>query len=189
MTEHTFLLHLGIALIAAFVGGLAARLVRLPVLLGYLIAGIMVGPHTPGVVANTEAVGAVAKLGVALLMFAVGVHFSLKELRALWAHGFSWRRSADPLHHRSGSAPRSGARLGRVRGALSRLRALPLLDRRDAEGAGRARGTGHRAWHRHAGHPDRAGSLPGLDDHSAAIPGAVHHAGRGRAGGDRPGPP
>jgi CPA2 family monovalent cation:H+ antiporter-2 len=88
MNEHTFLLHLGIALIAAFIGGLAARLLRLPVLLGYLAAGIVVGPHSPGVVADSEAVGAVAKLGVALLMFAVGVHFSLKDLRALWRTAF-----------------------------------------------------------------------------------------------------
>jgi monovalent cation:H+ antiporter-2, CPA2 family len=84
MDGHTFLVNLGIALIAAFVGGLAARLMRLPVLIGYLLAGIAIGPYTPGMVANREAVEPVAELGVAFLMFAVGVHFSLKELRALW---------------------------------------------------------------------------------------------------------
>src|SRR5689334_6762993 len=84
MSPHSFLLHLGTALIAAFAGGLLARLLRLPVLVGYLVAGVVVGPHTPGVVADREAVGAVAELGVALLMFVVGVHFSLQELRALW---------------------------------------------------------------------------------------------------------
>jgi CPA2 family monovalent cation:H+ antiporter-2 len=84
MSGHNFLLDLGIALAAALVGGLLARALRLPVLIGYLAAGVAVGPHTPGIVAKTEAVGPVAELGVALLMFAVGVHFSLKELRAIW---------------------------------------------------------------------------------------------------------
>jgi CPA2 family monovalent cation:H+ antiporter-2 len=84
MSGHTFLLNLGIALVAAFIGGLIARSFRLPVLIGYLVAGIAIGPHTPGIIANREAVGAVSGLGVALLMFAVGVHFSLKDLRALW---------------------------------------------------------------------------------------------------------
>lgn len=78
-----FLTNVGIALGAALAGGLLARAVRLPVLIGYLVAGILVGPHTPGVVANGETVHAVANLGVALLMFAVGVHFSLDELKAV----------------------------------------------------------------------------------------------------------
>lgn len=84
MSQHAFLLNLGTALLAAFAGGLLARLLKLPVLIGYLVAGVVVGPHTPGIVANRAAVELVAELGVALLMFAVGVHFSLKELRALW---------------------------------------------------------------------------------------------------------
>ena len=75
MNAHTFLLHVGVALIAALAGGLAARAVRLPVLIGYLIAGIVVGPYTPGIFARTDAVAPVAQLGVALLMFTVGVHF------------------------------------------------------------------------------------------------------------------
>ncbi|HZO90895.1 MAG TPA: cation:proton antiporter [Chthonomonadaceae bacterium] len=84
MSGHNFLIDLGVALVAALLGGLLARALRLPVLIGYLAAGIVVGPHTPGIVAKTEAVGSVAELGVALLMFAVGVHFSLQQLRALW---------------------------------------------------------------------------------------------------------
>lgn len=84
MNGNHFLLDLGIALAAALIGGLVARLARLPVLIGYLVAGVVVGPHTPGFVAKAESVHAVAELGVALLMFAVGIHFSLKDLRALW---------------------------------------------------------------------------------------------------------
>ena len=75
-----FLGDIGLVLVAALVGGLVARSLRLPVLVGYLLAGIVVGPHTPGFIADERTVDAVADLGVALLMFAVGVQFSLKEL-------------------------------------------------------------------------------------------------------------
>lgn len=80
MTSYGFLEDVGIALAAALAGGLLARALRLPVLVGYLLAGVAVGPYTPGVLASSQAVGMVAHLGAALLMFAVGVHFSLKEL-------------------------------------------------------------------------------------------------------------
>jgi CPA2 family monovalent cation:H+ antiporter-2 len=80
MTDHGFMVDLGIALVSALAGGLLARAVRLPPLLGYLVAGIVVGPHTPWVYARPEPVRHVAQLGVALLMFTVGAHFSLAEL-------------------------------------------------------------------------------------------------------------
>jgi len=80
MSEKEFLVNLGIALIAALAGGIVARALRLPVLVGYLGVGIAVGPHTPGFIADEKTVQTVAHLGVALLMFAVGVQFSLKEL-------------------------------------------------------------------------------------------------------------
>ncbi|HTE20601.1 MAG TPA: cation:proton antiporter [Armatimonadota bacterium] len=83
MHDHDFLIDLGLALLAALVGGMVARLLRLPLLIGYLLAGIAVGPHTPGFIADEVAVHNVAKLGVALLMFAVGTHLSLKELSAV----------------------------------------------------------------------------------------------------------
>jgi monovalent cation:H+ antiporter-2, CPA2 family len=76
-----FLGEVGIVLVAALIGGLVARALRLPVLLGYLLAGLVVGPYTPGFIADESAVRMVADLGVALLMFAVGVQFSLDELR------------------------------------------------------------------------------------------------------------
>lgn len=78
-----FILNVGTALVAALVGGLAARAARLPLLVGYLLAGIAIGPHTPGFFAEEEAVHSVARLGVALLMFAVGVQFHLRDLFAL----------------------------------------------------------------------------------------------------------
>lgn len=80
MHELALLTELAFALGAALAGGLIARLLRLPPLVGYLLAGVVVGPNTPGLFANTDAVQAVAQIGVALLMFAVGVQFSLEEL-------------------------------------------------------------------------------------------------------------
>jgi CPA2 family monovalent cation:H+ antiporter-2 len=67
---------LGLALIFGFV---AVRL-RLPALVGYLLAGIVLGPFTPGFVADTALAGQLAEIGVMLLMFGVGLHFSLDDL-------------------------------------------------------------------------------------------------------------
>jgi monovalent cation:H+ antiporter-2, CPA2 family len=75
-------LLLGLAV--AYVGGLAARALRLPPIVGYLLAGVVVGPHTPGFVADQRAVEDLAQIGVVLLLFGVGLHFSLADLRAVW---------------------------------------------------------------------------------------------------------
>ena len=65
---------------AALVGGSIAQRFGQPTLLGYILAGVLVSPETPGLVANHERVELLANLGVALLMFALGVEFSLTEL-------------------------------------------------------------------------------------------------------------
>ena len=70
---------LGLAMI---LGYLAARL-RMPPLVGYLLAGIAIGPGTPGFVADVELAGQLAEIGVMLLMFGVGLHFSLDDLLAV----------------------------------------------------------------------------------------------------------
>ncbi|MBA2491734.1 MAG: cation:proton antiporter, partial [Gammaproteobacteria bacterium] len=70
---------LGLALIMGF---LAARL-KLPPLVGYLIAGVMIGPATPGFVADVELSNQLAEIGVMLMMFGVGLHFSLDDLMAV----------------------------------------------------------------------------------------------------------
>jgi K+:H+ antiporter len=75
----TLLVALGAALL---LGALAHRL-RLPPMLGYIGAGMAVGPFTPGFVADREEVLALADIGVALLMFSIGLQFSLGELRAV----------------------------------------------------------------------------------------------------------
>ncbi|BCT93343.1 efflux pump/antiporter [Lysobacter helvus] len=66
----------GAALILGFI---AARL-RLPALVGYLLAGVLIGPFTPGFVADTALAAELAEIGVMLLMFGVGLHFSLDDL-------------------------------------------------------------------------------------------------------------
>ncbi|MBX4954907.1 Kef family K(+) transporter [Rhizobium lentis] len=67
-------------LVLAFVFGAFAHRLRMPPLVGYLIAGVLVGPHTPGYVADQSLAPELAEIGVILLMFGVGLHFSLKDL-------------------------------------------------------------------------------------------------------------
>jgi len=67
----------------AMVFGFLATLVRMPPLVGYLLAGIMIGPHTPGFLADVGLAGQLAEIGVMLLMFGVGLHFSVDDLMAV----------------------------------------------------------------------------------------------------------
>ncbi len=75
----TIAASLGLALVLGFI---AARL-RLPVLVGYMVAGFLLGPASPGFVANVELSRELAEIGVILLMFGVGLHFSLDDLFAV----------------------------------------------------------------------------------------------------------
>ena len=81
MPHHTPLIGTIVAgLVVAFIMGAIAHRLKLSPLVGYLIAGIMVGPFTPGFVANTSLANELAEIGVILLMFGVGLHFSLRDL-------------------------------------------------------------------------------------------------------------
>ena len=64
----------------AFIFGLVAARLKLPPILGYLVAGVAVGPFTPGFVADSGLASQLAELGVILLMFGVGLHFSIADL-------------------------------------------------------------------------------------------------------------
>ena len=68
--------------IALVLGFLAERM-RMPALVGYLVTGILIGPATPGFVADVHLASQLAEIGVMLLMFGVGLHFSLKDLLAV----------------------------------------------------------------------------------------------------------
>jgi len=79
----TLITTIAAALGLAFVLGLLAVRLKLPALVGYLVAGIAIGPATPGFVADIELAGQLAEIGVMLLMFGVGLHFSLDDLLAV----------------------------------------------------------------------------------------------------------
>src|SRR4051794_15975257 len=79
MTESRVILDLTVALCAAFVGGYIAQRLKLPVLPGYLLVGVIISPAPPGFDAQLGTVQTVAELGVAFLMFSLGVDFHLKE--------------------------------------------------------------------------------------------------------------
>jgi monovalent cation:H+ antiporter-2, CPA2 family len=74
---------LAAALGAALVLGFAASRLGLPALVGYLVAGILIGPYTPGFVADVGLASQLAEVGVMLLMFGVGLHFSIGDLMAV----------------------------------------------------------------------------------------------------------
>jgi CPA2 family monovalent cation:H+ antiporter-2 len=76
---------IAIGLVLAFSFGVVAHRLKLPPLIGYLVAGIAIGPFTPGYVADQNIANQLAEIGVILLMFGVGLHFSLKDLLSVRA--------------------------------------------------------------------------------------------------------
>jgi monovalent cation:H+ antiporter-2, CPA2 family len=90
MTHSTSLIStIVVGLVLAFAFGLVAQRLRLPPLIGYLLAGIAVGPFTPGLVADQSIANQLADIGVILLMFGVGLHFSLADLLSVRAIAIS----------------------------------------------------------------------------------------------------
>jgi monovalent cation:H+ antiporter-2, CPA2 family len=81
--DHSLISTIAVGLGFAFIGGLIASRLKLPPLIGYLLAGIAVGPFTPGFVADVKLAPQLAEIGVILLMFGVGMHFSLADLWAV----------------------------------------------------------------------------------------------------------
>jgi CPA2 family monovalent cation:H+ antiporter-2 len=78
-----FITTVAIAFVAAFALGFIAQRLRLSPIVGYLLAGVAVGPYTPGFVIDAELAGQFAEVGIILLMFGVGLHFSVKDLHAI----------------------------------------------------------------------------------------------------------
>ena len=109
------------SLILTFVGGLAAALLfgliarklHLSPLVGYLLAGVAVGPYSPGFVADSHTVEQFAELGVILLMFGVGLHFHLKDLIAVQKVAVPGAGCADIRGYRAGGAGRVDVRMVR----------------------------------------------------------------------------
>ncbi|TMA10321.1 MAG: sodium:proton antiporter [Deltaproteobacteria bacterium] len=83
--ETSLIATIAVSLTFAFIGGFIAVRLRLPPLVGYLLAGVAVGPFTPGFVADAKLAPQLAEIGVILLMFGVGMHFSVRDLLAVRA--------------------------------------------------------------------------------------------------------
>lgn len=84
MPHETDLINIiAVGLLLAFVFGALANRLRLSPLVGYLVAGIVAGPFTPGFVGDQDLANQLAEIGVMLLMFGVGLHFSIKDLMAV----------------------------------------------------------------------------------------------------------
>lgn len=85
MTHHPLITTIVVALVLAFALGVLAQRLRLSPLVGYLLAGVLIGPFTPGYIADQGIANELAEIGVILLMFGVGLHFSLKDLMSVRA--------------------------------------------------------------------------------------------------------
>ncbi|VEB93783.1 putative cation:proton antiport protein [Citrobacter koseri] len=98
-------------LVLAFILGMLANKLRISPLVGYLLAGVLAGPFTPGFVADTKLAPELAELGVILLMFGVGLHLSLKDLMAVKGHRHSRRDRPDSRGDVAGYGAFSGVGL------------------------------------------------------------------------------
>jgi monovalent cation:H+ antiporter-2, CPA2 family len=78
--ELALIINVAAAVAVALVGGLLAYRLRQPPIVGYLLAGVAIGPSTPGFVGDRAQIAALAEVGVIFLMFALGIEFSLREL-------------------------------------------------------------------------------------------------------------
>lgn len=88
---------MAVSLVYALAGGYIASRLRQPPLLGYLIAGLAIGPFTPGFVADAKLAPQLAEIGVILLMFGVGMHFSIRDLLAVRNIAFQVRWCRSPF--------------------------------------------------------------------------------------------
>ncbi|GCE45383.1 CPA2 family monovalent cation:H+ antiporter-2 [Thermosporothrix hazakensis] len=82
------LINMTLALAAAFIGGFLAHKLRFPPMAGYLLAGVVIGPLTPGPSGDLNTIQQLAELGVIFLLFDVGLHFSIRDLWAVRAIAF-----------------------------------------------------------------------------------------------------
>ncbi len=81
--EPVLISTLAVGLVAAFIGGFIAQRLKLPPIVGYIVAGVVIGPFTPGLMADRGVATELAEIGIILLMFGVGIHFSFRDLLAV----------------------------------------------------------------------------------------------------------
>src|SRR5437867_10502651 len=80
MEQAVPILEIGVVLLVAGIVGVAARRIGLPAVVGYLVVGLVVGPFTPGYVADKHQIQVLADVGVVLLLFEVGIELDLRSL-------------------------------------------------------------------------------------------------------------
>ena len=86
MNEIGFIRDLAMVMLVAGATTIVFQRLRQPVLLGYILAGILIGPHTPGMlVADPRTIEDISNLGVVLLMYTLGLEFSVRKLREVGA--------------------------------------------------------------------------------------------------------
>ena len=153
MPHHTPLIStIVVGLVLAFILGALANRLRISPLVGYLLAGVLIGPFTPGYVADQRLANDLAEIGIILLMFGVGLHFTLEDLLSVRAIAIPGAIVQIASRHAAGH----GARL-----------CAGLVDRRRPRVRPGAVGRQHRrAAARHAGAP------PGRDRARHASPSA-----------------
>ena len=154
-------LTLLVALVAALALGAIAHRLRLPPMLGYIAAGMVVGPFTPGFVADREEVLALADIGVALLMFSIGLQFSIGELRSVGARILAGTPVQVALTMAIGTGNRAADGLGAAGGAVHRWRDGGGIDRRPLQGRRRGDAAHHHARTDGPRRVDRAGPADG----------------------------
>ncbi|TMC12709.1 MAG: hypothetical protein E6J41_02355 [Chloroflexi bacterium] len=143
MTDPGLLLDLVAAVLVAFAGGALAQRLGLPVVVGYLLAGVAIGPFTPGFHANQHSIDTLAEIGVTFLMFAIGAEFSRAELRRLGRVGLlgglgqivATAAIGPALAPALGFTPFQGVFLGALLALSSTVVALKLLGARGELGS------------------------------------------------------
>ena len=143
MTDPGLLLDLVAAVLVAFAGGALAQRLGLPVVVGYLLAGMAIGPFTPGFHANQHSIDTLAEIGVTFLMFAIGAEFSRAELRRLGRVGLlgglgqivATAAIGPALAPALGFTPFQGVFLGALLALSSTVVALKLLGARGELGS------------------------------------------------------
>jgi len=143
VTDPGLLLDLVAAVLVAFAGGALAQRLGLPVVVGYLLAGMAIGPFTPGFHANQHSIDTLAEIGVTFLMFAIGAEFSRAELRRLGRVGLlgglgqivATAAIGPALAPALGFTPFQGVFLGALLALSSTVVALKLLGARGELGS------------------------------------------------------
>lgn len=80
---HQFIIQIALVFLASFIGGILAERAKQSPVVGYILGGIVIGPYTTGLVNNVDLIAALSEVGIVLIMFTLGIEFSLKRLAAV----------------------------------------------------------------------------------------------------------